>query len=411
VTTRDDCEQLDKHDRLGWTRGRFRIPEGIVYLDGNSLGPLPLDTPARLTAAIEEEWGDGLIRSWVDADWINLPRRAGDLLAPLIGADVGEIVFGDSTSVCLFKLASALLLESGTRQTVITERENFPTDIYVLEGLIRMLGGRHKLLLAEADEIEQMIDEDTALVVLTHVNYRTGALFDMKRITARARAQGAPIIWDLCHSAGALPVALNDDGVDFAIGCSYKYLNGGPGSPAFTYIAKSALPAYNPVLTGWHGHARPFAFETSFESAATIDKAVVGTPPVLSMIGALSGLATFAGVDMKELRQKSLGLTELFIKLVGERLGAYGFRIASPLDGSKRGSQVSLVHDDGYAIMQYLIAHGFIGDYREPGILRFGFAPLYIGYTDIWDCVDRLLTAMNTGAWNRPEFTLRKAVT
>ncbi|MBZ0217247.1 MAG: kynureninase, partial [Fimbriimonadaceae bacterium] len=365
----------------------------------------------RITKAVEQEWGAGLISSWVDAGWIDLPNRAGDLLAPLIGAGKGEIIFGDSTSVCLFKLASALLLKSGNRTKVITERENFPTDIYILEGLIRMLGGKHELILVESDQIENMINDRTALIVLTQVNYRTGALLNMRDLTVRARQHGAPIIWDLCHSAGALPVDLNGDGADYAIGCSYKYLNGGPGSPAFTYISKTAIGSFDPLLTGWHGHARPFEFEASYEPAASINKAMIGTPPVLSMIGALTGLATFDGVDMITLRKKSLGLTNLFISLVRERLPAHGFAIASPLDDARRGSQVSLVHPDGYAIMQYLISCGFIGDYREPGILRFGFAPLYVRYIDVWNCVDCLVGAMESVAWDKPEFTVRKAVT
>ena len=411
MTTRNDCLSLDQQDRLNWTRDRFSLPENITYLDGNSLGPLPKNAPSRLAAAIEKEWGQSLISSWVDADWINLPNRAGDMLAPLIGAREGEVIFGDSTSVCLFKLASALLPKSGSRKKVITERENFPTDIYILEGLIRLLGNKHKLVLADADQIKDMIDDDTALVVLTQVNYRTGTLLDMNKITALAHGKGAPIIWDLCHSAGAVPVRLNDDKVDYAVGCSYKYLNGGPGSPAFTYISKSAIGNYDPFLTGWHGHARPFEFEPTFDAAATINKAMIGTPPVISMTGVLTGLATFEGVDMGELREKSLDLTNLFISLVQERLGAYGFEIASPLEPSHRGSQVSLVHRDGYAIMQYLISCGFVGDFREPGILRFGFAPLYIRYQDVWDCIDCLATAMESGNWNRPEYTERKAVT
>lgn len=411
MTTKTDCETLDQNDPLGWARGRFVLPDNIIYLDGNSLGPLPAAASQRLTEAVEQEWGAGLISSWVDADWINLPNRVGDMVAPIVGAKSGEIVFGDSTSVCLFKLASALLMKSGKRTKVITERENFPTDIYILEGLIRMLGGRHELVLAESDQIETLIDDNTALVVLTQVNYRTGALLNMGELTAQAKQHGAPVIWDLCHSAGAVPVDLNGDGAQYAIGCSYKYLNGGPGSPAFTYISKSVIDDFDPLLTGWHGHARPFEFEPSYEPASSINKAMIGTPPVLSMVGALTGLATFEGIEMRAVRGKSLGLTDLFISLVQERLPTHGFKIASPLDGAKRGSQVSLVHPDGYAIVQYLIARGFIGDYREPGILRFGFAPLYVRYIDVWNCVECLVEAMETGAWDKPEFTVRKAVT
>ncbi len=411
MKTRTDCETLDKQDRLGWTRKRFVLPDNIVYLDGNSLGPLPVTALERITGAVTEDWGAGLITSWIDADWFTLPTRAGDTLAPLVGAGPGEIVFGDSTSVCLFKLASALLPHSGERKKIVTEAENFPTDIYILEGLIRLLGRNHTLVLADADQIEELIDDDTALVVLTQVNYRSGAMLNMKRVTELAKKHGAPIIWDLCHSAGAVPLDLNGDGVDYAIGCSYKYLNGGPGAPAFTYISKSKIDSFEPLLTGWHGHVRQFEFESSFEAAASIHKAMIGTPAILSLIGTMAGLATFEDVDMSDLREKSLALTNLFISLVQDRLSDYGFEIASPLEDTRRGSQVSLRHTNGYPIVQYLISRGFIGDFREPGILRFGFAPLYIRFVDVWDCVECLVETMKSGAWDKPEFTTRKAVT
>jgi len=408
---RPHCEQRDTDDPLRLCRDRFSLPNGIVYLDGNSLGPLPKTAPGAVRQTVEAEWGEGLISSWNDARWVDLPARAGDLLAPLIGAHPGEVVFGDSTSVSLFKLAAALLASSGKRTKIVSETGNFPTDTYILEGLVRLLGDRHDLIRPPMDEVEAAIDDETALVVLTHVNYRSGAMYPMAKITALCRSKGIPLIWDLCHSAGAVPLDLAGDGVEYAIGCGYKYLNGGPGAPAFTYIRASSQAAFDPVLTGWFSHARPFAFEPDYDPHPSIAKALVGTPPVIALAGLIEGLKTFEDVDTGAIRAKSLALSDLFMALVDQELSGHGFEIVTPRGADKRGSQVSLVHDEGYAIMQYLIARGFIGDYREPGLLRFGLTPLFVRFADVWDCIACLRNAMQTGAWDTPKYRARKAVT
>ncbi len=408
---RNECAKRDCKDRLRHCRERFTLPEGIAYLDGNSLGPLPKSAPEAISKAVTSAWGEGLISSWNDAGWINLSADAGDMLAPLIGAKPGEVVFGDSTSVNLFKLAAGILGASEGRKKIITETTNFPTDGYILEGLIRLLGNHHELVRVEMEDVASAIDEDTALVVLTHVNYRTGAMYPLNKITAQCRALDIPLIWDFCHSAGAVPLDLEKDGVEYAIGCGYKYLNGGPGAPAFTYIRSNCQAAFEPALTGWFSHARPFAFETDYDPHQSIAKALVGTPPILSLVGLIEGLKTFEGVSIKSVREKSLALSDLFIELVNQELADQGFTIVTPSDHEVRGSQVSLVHEHGHAIMQYLIGQGFIGDYREPGILRFGLTPLYMRFTDVWDCIATLRDAMATGAWDKPEFHARKAVT
>ncbi len=408
---RAHCESRDLDDPLRHCRDRFSLPNGIVYLDGNSLGPLPKTAPEAVSRCVSAEWGDGLISSWNDARWIDLPARAGNLLAPLIGARPDEIVFGDSTSVSLFKLAAALLASSSRGKNIVSETGNFPTDIYILEGLIRLLGGRHDLVRADMGDVEAAIDDETALVVLTHVNYRSGAMHPMARITEKCRSMGIPLIWDLCHSAGAVPLDLQGDGIEYAIGCGYKYLNGGPGAPAFTYIRTSSQPAFDPVLTGWFSHARPFKFEPDYDPHQSIAKAQVGTPPVIALTGMVEGLKTFDDVDQNTIRTKSLALSDLFMALVDQELSEHGFEIVTPRNADNRGSQVSLVHTQGYAIMQYLIAKGFVGDYREPGLLRFGLTPLYLRFADIWDCIACMRDAMETGAWDRPEFGERKTVT
>jgi kynureninase len=408
---RAQCERSDTDDPLRHCRDRFSLPDGITYLDGNSLGPLPKTAHDAISRCVSAEWGEGLISSWNEARWIDLPARAGDLLAPLIGARPDEIVFGDSTSVSLFKLAASLLASSHKGKKIVSETGNFPTDTYILEGLIRLLGDRHELFRAEMADVTAAIDDETSLVVLTHVNYRSGAMYPMARITEKCRSMDIPLIWDLCHSAGAVPLDLQDAGIEFAIGCGYKYLNGGPGAPAFTYIRASSQAAFDPVLTGWFSHARPFEFEPNYDPHQSIAKALVGTPPVIALTGLIEGLKTFENVEASEIRVKSLALSSLFMDLVDQELSAYNFKVVTPREADRRGSQVSLVHDQGYAIMQYLIAKGFIGDYREPGLLRFGLTPLFLRFTDIWDCIACLRDAMETGAWDLPEYRERKAVT
>ena len=411
---REDLAKRDAGDPLAHFRERFALPEGVIYLDGNSLGAPPLAAAERLQTLITDEWGGGLIRSWNRHDWIGLPQRAGDKIARLIGASPGEVVVADSTSVNLFKLlASALVLRPG-RASILTEADNFPTDGYIIEGLLGLMGrplddikywdhtGKREVIAA--------IDQDTAVVALTHVNYKSGRVHDMAAITAAAHEAGALMCWDLCHSAGAMPVALNDCGVDFAVGCGYKYLNGGPGAPAFLYVAKRLQNEITPPLSGWMGHEAPFAFDQDYRPAPGIARNLCGTPPILGMACLDTALDVMLEADMDQIRQKSLALSDAFIALVEQECGGLGFAITAP-PAARRGSQVSLAHSRAYPVMQALIAAGVIGDFRTPDIMRFGFAPLYIRHTDIWDAVAVLKEIMQTRAWDKPEFHTRGKVT
>ena len=396
---RDACERMDRECPLSPVRERFSLPQGVLYFDGNSLGALPRTTAADIGRLVREEWGRGLVESWLDADWFFLAQKAGDAIAPLIGASQGEVVVADSTSVNLFKLAAALLRRSEGRRTVLTERGNFPTDVYILEGLVDLFAGRFDLALAEPEAIAGSIDEGTALVLLTHVNFRTGAMHDMARIAAHCTAQGVPVIWDLSHSAGAVPLALNRWGVEYAVGCTYKYLNGGPGAPAYIYMAESAIAAHRPVMTGWFSHADQFGFEDRYRPTGGIGKCLVGTPPILSLRAVMHGVATFDGVDMDAVVGKSRSLSQLFIRLADERLADAGFVLASPREPHERGSQISFRHGHAYAVSRALRAEGVVADFRSPDILRFGIAPLYIRHVDVWDAVDALARIMASGSW------------
>lgn len=407
------CEQLDREDGLKHFRDRFDLPEGIIYLDGNSLGAMPRTVPSALFQAASHGWAEKLIRSWNDLDWHNLPVRAGEELAALLGAGRGEVLVGDSTSINLHKVLFAALSLRPDRKTVISERNNFPTDLYIIQGAQDTLFPDRRIVLAEDDDdsVLSLIDFDTAVVCLSHVNYRSGRLRDMKRITEAAHAAGGLVTWDLCHSVGALPVDLNAANVDFAVGCTYKYLNGGPGSPAWLYAASRHLAQANSPLTGWHGHRTPFAFSVDYAPATTIEKFRVGTPPVLSYLPLLESLRIFQEVDLARLRAKSLQLTDLFIHLVDRQLAEFGFQVVTPREHMKRGSQVALTHDHGWPIMQALIDAGVIGDFRAPDILRFGFTPLYVTHTDVWDAVATLGRIMRTERWREPRFAARKLVT
>lgn len=408
---RADLLALDAADPLAPAREQFTLPDGIIYLDGNSLGALPRTTPKRLAEAALSEWGRDLIRSWNAHGWIDLPRRIGDKIARVIGAGPGEVVVADSTSINLFKvLAAALNLNPG-RRVILSERDNFPTDLYMAQGLTTLLGGRHELRLVDGDEIAGAIGEDTAVVMLTHVNYKSGAMHDMAAITSAAHARGALMLWDLAHSAGAVPVDLNGCGADFAVGCGYKYLNGGPGAPAFVWVNKKHQERFVQPLSGWLGHASPFAFETDYRPAAGVARYVCGTPPVLSMIALECGVDMFQDLDLAALRRKSMALTDLFIRLVEQECDGFGLSLLSPRAAERRGSQVSLRHAEGYPIMQALIARGIIGDFRAPDILRFGFAPLYVRFADLWDAVAALRDILSSRAWDKPEFHVRAAVT
>jgi len=404
---RKAAETLDARDPLAACRARFDLPEGIIYLDGNSLGAMPKSVPARMKRAVEQEWAIGLIRSWNDADWYPAPQRVGARIARLIGAGADEVVVADSTSVNLFKVLTAALGLRPKRRKIVVLRDDFPTDLYVAEGI----GEQADVIVAavEPDALLDAIDGETAAVSLTHVNFRTGRRYDMGKITRRAHEVGALIVWDLCHTVGAMRCDLNGVGADFAVGCGYKYLNGGPGAPAFVFAAKRHHATMRPMLRGWHGHARPFDFAADFRPASGMARFLVGTAPQLSLIALEAALDAFDGVDLAALRDKSVALTELFIRLIDQHVP--GFGLASPRDPEERGSQVSLTHPDGFAIMQALIARGVIGDFRAPDILRFGFAPLYIRYVDVWDAVMVLKDIMVKLSWQRPEFAERRAVT
>ena len=412
LPTREDCAAEDRADPLARQRAEFTLPDGVIYLDGNSLGALPKATPARVAEVIEREWGRDLITSWNRHAWIDLPLRLGDKIARLIGAAPGEVAVGDSTSIDLFKVLAAALRLRPDRSVILSERDNFPTDLYTAEGLIELLGGRHRLRLVDAGEVPAAIDQETACVMLTHVNYRTGAVYDMSAVTRAARASGALMIWDLAHSAGAMPIDLGAAGADFAVGCGYKYLNGGPGAPAFIYAPRRHQADFHQPLSGWMGHAAPFAFEPSYRPADGIARALCGTPPILSMAALEIGIDTVLAADMAALRGKSMALGDLFIRLIDEQGGAaLGLKLASPRDAAQRGSQVSFHHADGYPVMQALIARGIIGDFRQPDILRFGFAPLYLRYVDIWDTAGALIDILRSRRWDSPEFKRRATVT
>ena len=420
MTTLQDCRALDARDPLRPLRDLFTLPQGVIYLDGNSLGPLPKAAPERIARAVREEWGEGLIRSWNSAGWYEMPRRVGDKIGQLLGARPGEVVATDSTSINLFKVLSAALsiaaADAPARRVVLSERSNFPTDLYIAEALCRERGLQLKLV--EAPEIDAALGADTAVLLLTHVNYRTGAMHDMAAVTRRAHAAGALVVWDLAHSAGAVEVDLHGADADFAIGCGYKYLNGGPGAPAFAWVPPRHADRFWQPLAGWWSHAAPFEFTPDYRPAAGIARYLCGTQPVLSMTALECGVDAFLAAQahggMAALRRKSLALTDLFIALVEERCAGHGLGLATPRAHAERGSQVCLTREEGaYAIVQALIARGVIGDYRAgaPDILRFGFAPLYLGFEEVWQAAEHLREVLASGAWRRPEFNRKHAVT
>jgi kynureninase len=405
--TRDYCASLDQADALAHCRARFQLPEGVIYLDGNSLGAMPRAVPPRMAQALEQEWAVGLIRSWNDADWYPAPQRVGARIAQLVGAAANEVIVADSISVNLFKvLVAALRLRPG-RVKILGELGNFPSDGYIASGVAELMHA--EFVARQSEQILEAIDDSVAIVSLTHVNYKSGRIYDMAAITRRAHEVGALVVWDLAHTAGAMACDLNGCSADFAVGCGYKYLNGGPGAPAFVYVAQQHHSALNQPLQGWFGHAKPFAFDDGYEPAPGMGRMLVGTSSQLGLIALEAALTAFDGVDMQALRSKSEALTELFIGLADQELT--GFGLASPRDTARRGSQVALTHPDGYAIMQVLIARGVIGDYRAPDILRFGFAPLYVSFMDVWNAVAQIKDVMQTQAWKAPEFSQTKAVT
>ncbi|MGC1407900.1 MAG: kynureninase [Acetobacteraceae bacterium] len=404
--TREDAAALDRDDELAAFRELFVLPDGVIYLDGNSLGPLPKATRTHVVEVLEQEWGQSLIRSWTEHGWIDLQFRIGEKIGYLIGGAAGTTVVADSTSVNLFKLLAAALHHRPGRKVILTEEGNFPSDLYVAQGLTALLHDGHEV--RAVPEVAAAIDEQIAVLMLTHVNYRSGAMHDMAALTRAAHAAGALVLWDLSHSVGAVPLRLDADEVDFAVGCGYKYINGGPGSPAFLYVAKLLQDDLRLPLTGWLGHAEPFAFESGYRPASGIARTVVGTPPILSLAALEVGIDIALDAPMRLVRAKSLRLAEMFIALM-ERESE--FRLLTPREPARRGGQVAISHSDGYAIMQALIERGVIGDFRAPNVLRFGLAPLYLRYVDVWDAVAMLRDVMRSEAWRDARFLQTWSVT
>ena len=435
MTTLQDCQALDAQDPLRALRERFALPQGVIYLDGNSLGAQPKAAAARVAEVVTQEWGQDLITSWNKAGWITLPERLGNQFAPWLGAGQGELVFTDTTSINLYKVLSAAARiareDAPGRKKLISERSNFPTDLYIAQSVCQEYS--LELVLLEPEEIAGALQTDVAISMLTHVNYRTGAMHDMAAVTAAAHAQGILCVWDLCHSAGAVPVDLKGADADFAVGCGYKYLNGGPGAPAFVWAHPRLINRFWQPLSGWFGHAEPFKFVPDYHPAQGIQRYLCGTQPMISMSVLQCGIDIYTEAEafggMAALRKKSLALTDLFIQLVQERCQGYGLGLATPREHAARGSQVCLTREEGmglngqgsgaYAIVQALIARGVIGDFRKgdggtgkhKDILRFGFTPLYVGFVDVWNAVEHLRQVLESGEWQQPEFNTVHAVT
>ena len=427
MISQQDCRQRDADDPLRTLRDLFDLPPGVIYLDGNSLGALPRAVPARVAHVVAQQWGQDLIKSWNSAGWFALPRRVGDRIAPLIGAGGGEVVATDTTSINLYKVLSAALniaaQDAPGRRTIVSERSNFPTDLYIAEALCRERGCTLKLI--EPHEVAASLTPDVAVLMLTHVNYRTGAMHDMAAVTAAAHAAGALVVWDLCHSAGAVPVDLSGAQADFAVGCGYKYLNGGPGAPAFVWVHPRHVARCWQPLAGWWGHAQPFAFTPDYQPAMDITRYQCGTQPIVSLSALDCALDVFAAAEklggMAALRAKSLALTDLFIDAV-EALCPGAFTLVTPREHARRGSQVCLTPTDAlpagsaYAIVQALIARGVIGDFRagdaqQPDILRFGFTPLYLSFDNVLGAAQALAEVVRTREYAQARFHHKQAVT
>ncbi len=409
--TRQDAQGFDLADPLARFGDAFDLPKGVIYLDGNSLGPAPLKVHERLEKVSRHEWGEGLVRSWNSARWIEAPGRVGDKIAQLIGAKAGEVVVADSTSVNLFKLAAGALSLRPGRKTLLSETGSFPTNLYVLQGLTHLLGDRAQLKALAPAEVVAAIDEDTAVVVLTHVHFKSAQRWDMAAITAAAHAKGALVIWDLCHTAGAVAVDLNDIGADLAVGCGYKYLNGGPGAPAFLFVAERHQALIQSPLWGWMGHATPFAFEDNYRGASGIRGQITGTPPILGLAALEAGVDLQLEADPARVEAKGLALADLFIAEIESRGADPALKLASPREAGQRGLHVSFSHPEAYAVVQAMIARGIIGDFRAPDIARFGFSPLFLSYAAVWDAAHAMADILAARAWDRPEFHARAAVT
>ncbi len=416
VLTREAVSALDRDDPLARYRDLFHLPAGLLYFDGNSLGPLVRSSRRRLHEVMDRQWGDDLIRSWEHHGWIDLPGGVGSKIARLIGAADDEVVVTDSTSVNLFKLLAVALKLRPDRRVILSETSQFPTDLYMARGVAELFGKEYQVRLVDGEDSgpiwgREVLDHEVAVVCLSHVRFKTGALLDMAAITRAAHDAGALVLWDLSHSAGALEIDLGACGVDLAVGCGYKFLNGGPGAPAFLYVAHRLQDDARSPLPGWLGHAQPFDFDLEYRPAPGIDRFRCGTPPILSLAALDAAMDLFADVDLAEVRRKSMALGDLFLDLVRRECAEAGLARACPDDAGRRGSQVSLRYEEGYAVVQALIERGVVADFRTPDVLRFGLAPLYLRYTDIWDAVEILREVLETRAWDEPRFRQRGVVT
>ena len=410
VTTREDCVALDAQDVLAAVREEFTLNEGEIYLDGNSLGPVSRAAAARVKEVINTEWGHGLVRSWNDAGWMEMPVRLGDRLAPLIGAQAGEVLVADTLTFMLAKLIGGALEQRPDRHVVLTDAANFHSDLYIVQAMAARAGRPVSVRAVERGALQSELGDDVALVMLTHVDFRSGELLAMKAITKEVHDAGALMLWDLAHSAGAVPLDVTDADADFAAGCSYKYLNGGPGAPAFLYVRKSWQGVLRNPFPGWLGHARPFAFEYDYESAKGMQAFVTSSPPIVALAALDGALDVWDHVTMDQVRAKSLALTDLFIELVEARLSGV-FEFVTPREHAKRGSQVALRHREAYGVIQALSECGVVGDFRHPDIARFGFAPLYVRFVDVFDGVERLVDVLNAAAFKDSRFGTRRPVT
>ena len=405
-----DIVALDARDPLRGFRDEFQLREGLIYVDGNSLGAAPRAAAARIAETVSQQWGEGLITSWLGAEWSTAPRRIGDKIASILGARSGEIIAADSTSVNIFKALTAAISLRPDRTVILSESTNFPTDVYMMQGIEAFSGGRLRAVTVEPDAVLDRLDDDVAVLLLTQVHYKSGLVRDMAEVTRRAHDKGVLVVWDLSHSAGAIAVDLNGANADFAVGCGYKFLNGGPGAPAFIFVAERHQSA-TPVLSGWFGHASPFTFEEDYRPADGIARFMCGTPQVLGLAALECGVDLMLRADMAELRRKSLGLGRLFVERMELRCAEFGFQLISPSDPALRGSQISYAHPHAYEIVQALKQRDVIGDFRAPDILRFGLTPLYLRYADIVDAVERLRDVCVSRAWDKPEYRERAAVT
>lgn len=408
----EQVRNLDVDDVLSHKRAEFLLPAETIYLDGNSLGPLTVNAKERIAKVVSDEWGADLIQSWNKHQWIDLPVKVGEKIAPLIGAATGQVVCCDSISVNLFKLLASALALNAERQVVLSQRDNFPTDLYMAEGLAELLGEqRCQLKQVDSSDLIDSIDESVAVLMLTQTNFRSGELHDMQQLTELAHSKGVLVIWDLAHSAGAFQVELDKCNVDFAVGCGYKYLNGGPGSPAFVYVASRHQSIVNQPLSGWMGHKSPFDFAPAYMAASGVSQYLAGTPNILSMVALDAALDVFDDIDMQAVEHKSQALSTLFLELIQASPALTLFSCISPSVANKRGSQLAFTHPEAFAISQALIAHGVIVDFRAPDIVRFGFTPLYISFENIWHAVHALNDIVEQKLYARPEFSMRSKVT